>query len=244
MNSELETLVVYDLDDTLFPNHQYYVAAKRKFIQIVLGSNTTNQQVKELSDLTEKINRANIPLYGYSTERFGLSLREAYETWQTKHKLQTDGEIASSAYKLGIGVANENEIFRTGLYEGTLEMFDLHQSRNDRLVLLTKGLEATQRMKIETLGLARYFEQIIIVPTSKEAAFSSFASYAGSKWTIGNSVKSDIIPALKYGFRGIHMDTDTWEFEKAPTPVGVATVQNMRQLREYISALPRQIKAA
>lgn len=90
------------------------------------------------------------------------------------------------------------------------------------LQLITKGDEEFQRTKIERSGLASYFDGIHIIPSKDSAQYNRiFADRPAAM--IGNSIKSDIIPALEAGAIAIHVPHRiTSPLESAPIPLGAA----------------------
>ena len=68
------------------------------------------------------------------------------------------------------------------------------------LALLTKGDERVQQQRIRASDLSPYFQLIEIVPEKTSSDFQRVIGEMGgqnaSSWSIGNSLRSDIIPAL------------------------------------------------
>jgi len=88
------------------------------------------------------------------------------------------------------------------------------------LILMTKGNEAEQADKLSRSGLAPFFAAVEIVaekdpPTYREVIQRQEVT-AHSAWMIGNSIKSDINPALAAGLHAVFLfHKDTWVLEHA-----------------------------
>ena len=89
-----------------------------------------------------------------------------------------------------------------------------------RLILMTKGDEAEQADKLARSGLAQHFSAVEIVaekdPATYRAVIVRHELTPHSSWMIGNSIKSDINPALAAGLHAVFLfHKDTWVLEHA-----------------------------
>lgn len=115
----------------------------------------------------------------------------------------------------------------------------LHELRASYpLVLLTKGDYEVQKKRIEQSGLAHYFCETFIVPNKDSTAFQKISEYLGiapaRSWAIGNSVKSDINPALRAGFRAVLVKANNWIYEDAEAIGTYYQVDILNEVREII----------
>lgn len=75
-----------------------------------------------------------------------------------------------------------------------------------------------QRRKIEKLNLERYFDSRIYIRRVKnsdalETILSNGVFDRNSTWMVGNSIRTDVVPALTAGIHAIHMRAITeWEY--------------------------------
>jgi putative hydrolase of the HAD superfamily len=89
-----------------------------------------------------------------------------------------------------------------------------------RLILMTKGDEAEQADKLARSGLAAHFSAVEIVaekdPRTYRKVIARHELTPHSSWMIGNSIKSDINPALAAGLHAVFLfHKDTWVLEHA-----------------------------
>ncbi len=92
-----------------------------------------------------------------------------------------------------------------------------------RVVLITKGDLLDQERKLAQSGLGDLFHGVEIVsnktPQVYRAAFARHGAGADQAMMVGNSLKSDILPALEAGAWGIYVPHAlTWALEHAETP--------------------------
>jgi len=92
------------------------------------------------------------------------------------------------------------------------------KARGFLLALLTKGDRELQQRRIEQSGLAPFFDLISIVPQktpeSITAVLTRLGVAAASAMSVGNSLRSDVSPALVAGVRPVWIDAHVWEYER------------------------------
>ncbi|MCC6520046.1 MAG: HAD hydrolase-like protein, partial [Tabrizicola sp.] len=96
-------------------------------------------------------------------------------------------------------------------------------ARDFRLVLITKGDLLHQEKKLAQSGLGDLFDGVEIVSdkteTTYRTAFARHGTGADQAMMVGNSLKSDVIPALQAGSWGVHVPQEhEWAFEAALAP--------------------------
>ena len=114
------------------------------------------------------------------------------------------------------------------------------------IVLITKGDLFDQERKLAQSGLGDYFDAVEIVSEKDEQTYRTvFARHgdgAARAVMVGNSLKSDVVPAIQAGSWGIHVPHDVeWELEHAEAPVGADRFRMMDTLAEaaaFIRTLP------
>jgi putative hydrolase of the HAD superfamily len=92
-----------------------------------------------------------------------------------------------------------------------------------RIVLVTTGDLLDQERKLAQSGLGEMFDAVEIVSDKTAATYASvFARHgdgADRAMMVGNSLKSDVLPALEAGGWAVHVPHDlTWSYEAAVVP--------------------------
>ena len=118
-------------------------------------------------------------------------------------------------------------------------------SQHHPLVLLTKGEDAVQQERLDRSGLRGYFDEVVVVADGKPAElFRSICERHGStperSWSVGNSLPSDINPALKACLSAVWVDADVWDYERREnTPLPGHLIRS-----EFIARVPAAIAKA
>lgn len=167
---------------------------------------------------------------GYSMHRYPATLRD------TSVHFLGQGEHAAAALQFGYDVfADIAE--PTGDAAEVLELL----SRTHRLALLTAGETTVQEKRIRDFPFSHMFDAVRIVPRKDVSVFTVFAHDFGmdpaTSWMVGDSLRSDVVPAVGAGFNAIHYDTVHWAaYERAghDLPQGAITVTSLMDAAKVI----------
>lgn len=204
-------LICLDADDTLWQNQRHFDAAEQAFLGILqpfVGPDLVRTRLQE-------VQARNLTLYGYGVKGFTLSLIE------TATELCGNALTASAVRDmLTVGRALHNH--PVDLLPGVTEALDALADRA-QLVLFTKGDLLHQETKLAASGLGDRFFGIEIVSDKTAAAFQRlFARYKvapGRCVMAGDSIRSDVLPALEAGAWAAHVPhQNVWLHEHAKTP--------------------------
>jgi len=228
---KMKKIFIFDLDDTLYWNvhdYCYPMLEFEKFILDILGHKAPHISV--MRKLEGEIDRGRVKEFGYSIDRFPGSLVETYRTICSRIDIPFDKRIAKKIWQIGMKAFDSDIYKRKGLIKDAEEVLNFLKEQGDELILLTKGDEHVQKLKIDALNLKRWFPDIFIVPSKTEALFrkikfecsllENYWFWQAKGWKeieiygVGNSFQSDIKPALEAGFSCIYIPYETWEFPK------------------------------
>ena len=221
----VQTLII-DGDDTLWENNIYFEQATEDFIDFLDHSRLSRPQVRAVLD---EIERLNSRVHGYGSAAFGRNLRETFERLAERKIGQSDiDHILNLARRI---VREELEIL-----PGVQDTLDTLKTRH-RLLLFTKGELEEQRLKVERSGLADRFERVTVAREKDAAAYRELLRDCDvdreRAWMIGNSPRSDILPALDVGLRAVYIPhSHTWSLEHAELPVDDRRVLILRAFPE------------
>lgn len=205
------TAIGFDADDTLWQNEHYYRLTESHF-QKLLGDFADEADV---SARLLEAERRNLAYYGFGIKGFTLSMIEtAIEI--------TDGNVASRTIEEILSIGREllrHPVETLPHVEETLKA--LHGDY--LLVLITKGDLFDQERKLAQSGLGDYFDAVEIVSdksaTTYRRIFSKLADGPERAMMVGNSLKSDVVPAIAAGAYGVFIPHElTWVLEQVEAP--------------------------
>jgi len=204
--SDIKT-IAFDADDTLWVNETYFRDTEEKFCKMLSFYDTENKIDQELF----KVIIRNLPLYGYGSKSFVLSMVES--------------ALEISNYSLSPKLIAKILDFGKEMLDHPIQLLDgVHEVLNAlkskyRLVVATKGDLLEQEKKLEKSGLLYHFHHIEIMSEKKEKDYKKLIRHldiAPSQFLmIGNSLKSDILPCVGIGANAIHVPFHTtWVYEE------------------------------
>lgn len=209
-NSEIVKVLAFDADDTLWDCQSWFDEVEHKCCEL-LAPWATPDEVSQGLFATE---RKNLPLTGYGTKAFTLSL---IENAVRVSRQQLTGDVVMQLLDLG----RQLLLFpTTPLPEVEATLRQLSQSRRYRLVVFTKGELLDQENKLHRSGLEPYFSHMETVSNKTEKEYRQLCENLGvapeQTLMVGNSFRSDIAPALQAGAYAVHIPYHVvWELEKS-----------------------------
>ncbi|WP_102226262.1 HAD family hydrolase [Acidimangrovimonas sediminis] len=221
------TTIGFDADDTLWQNEQFFRMTQDRFAEL-LADHAAPAHLEERLLAAE---RRNVGRYGFGIKGFTLSMIEtAIEVTEARVPASVIAEIIAAGQEMLI---HPIEL----LPEARAAVEAL--AGTHRVILITKGDLLDQERKLAQSGLGDLFDGVEIVSNKTAAVYAEiFARHGegpGQAMMVGNSLKSDVIPALEAGGWGVYVPHDlTWAFEHAETP---AEHPRFRELAD-LGALP------
>lgn len=206
--------LIFDADDTLWENNVLFDAAIEDFIAWLDHPTLDPLAVRQI---LLDVERANAVAHGYGSKVFLRSLHDCFERLAER---PVDAVDVESIARLTVRLANHE----VELMPDVSATLDVLGHRHD-LLLLTKGDPDEQQRKIDASGLGHHFRRTVIVPEKEPAVYRALARDEGlapeATWMIGNSIKSDVNPALAVGFGAVFIPhANTWALEHAELTAG------------------------
>lgn len=234
--------ILFDLDDTLVHCNKYFNVVIDQFADVMLtwfaGNGLSDKAVKAKQ---LEVDLAGVHVHGFVPERFPQSLVETYQFFAEQFGRPTSRDEEHFLFKLG----NSAYEFTTEPFPEMDNTLQALAEAGHRLFLYTGGDETIQRKKVRDVGLHRYFDERIFITHHKNVEFmrSIVAEQgfdASRTWMIGNSVRTDVVPALEAGLNCIHIPAhNDWHYnvgEVNVRPQGAfLTLGSLREVPPAIS---------
>lgn len=207
------TTIGFDADDTLWHNQSFYSAAKSH----ALGLMADHADPETLEAVLIAAERRNVEHYGYGVKGFTFSLIET--------AIEVSGGQAPARLITEIMAAGRELLAHPVVLLPHARKAVEALSADFRLVLITKGDLLHQERKLAQSGLGDLFHGVEIVSEKTVDTYTrSFTRHGKGPehaLMVGNSLKSDVLPALQAGGWGVHVPHgETWALEHAEPPEG------------------------
>ncbi len=203
-------LLAFDADDTLWDCQGHFDEVEDSYCQL-LSRYGSKQEIAASLFSTET---ANMPLLGYGSKAFTISLIEnAIKVSKGKVESGTISEIIN----LGKSLLSMPATPLPGV-EPTLRA--LRDCGKYEMVVFTKGDNLDQENKFKRSGLSHFFDDCIVVADKTAHEYKHlcqlFNINIDQLCMVGNSFKSDILPVLNLGGYAVHVPYELqWKMERA-----------------------------
>ena len=227
------TTLGFDADDTLWENERFFKLTEERFTELLANFADPDHLRQRLL----AVERRNLKVYGFGIKGFTLSMVEtAIDVTDDAIPTHVIEQILSAGREMHMHPVETLPYVRE-----TLEQL----APQYRMVLITKGELFDQERKLAASGLGELFDAVEIVSDKTADTYSRIFSEHGkspeSAMMVGNSLKSDIVPAIAAGSWGVHIPHDlTWALEHAEEPFEEKKFRRLNNLGE-VPTLLREI---
>ncbi len=221
------TTIAFDADDTLWHTERFFRLTQARLATLL-------EDFADPAHLHARLleaERRNVGHYGFGVKGFVLCMIEtAIEVTDEKvptsviaELLQCGRDMLQHPIELLPNVAQVIETLAT----------------THRLILITKGDLLDQERKLAQSGLGEMFDWAEIVPHKNaqvyEHVFATHADGAARAMMVGDSMRSDIVPAISVGSWGVHVPNGPgWALEQADQPTDAKRFVSLSSLSEVL----------
>ncbi len=228
----METLktLAFDADDTLWHNETFFQLTQARFEDLL----APHCDAANLYEVLVETERRNIGHYGYGIKGFVLSMIEtALQVTDKKVPGHVIAEILSAGQEM---LAHPIDLL-PGVAEHIPKL-----AQDYHMLLITKGDLLDQERKIAQSGLGDHFDAVHIVSDKTRETYDGiFAQEPGgaqATMMIGNSMKSDILPALEAGAWACFAPQPlSWDLEHAEPPSDASKLRQIETMHDLPTVL-------
>ena len=225
MTTRTLTTIGFDADDTLWQNEQFYRLTETHFTDLL----SDYAEGKVVSERLLAAEKRNLQHYGFGIKGFTLSMIEtAIEI--------TEGNVPASVIAQILDTGRD---LLSHPVETLPEVRETLAALADHylLVLITKGDLFDQERKLAQSGLGDFFHAVEIVSDKTAVTYRRIFSKIGGgperAMMVGNSLKSDIVPAIAAGSYGVFVPHElTWVLEHVEEPTEAPRFRKIERLGE------------
>ena len=205
-------MIGLDADDTLWHNETFFHASHARFVTLLAPW----ADGAEVEAALREVDGHNLSVYGYGAKGRTLSMLEtALKLGGTRLPAQTFSDI----FDVGRDLMRHPVETLPGIPEALARLKEIAP-----LVLITKGDLFHQESKLAASGLGGLFSGVEIVsektPDTYRRAFSRHGVRPDDALMAGNSVRSDVLPALEAGCFAVLIPYPlVWAHEAAEAPL-------------------------
>lgn len=221
-------MLIFDADDTLWENNVLFERVIEDFLDWL--DHPTMDRVEVRAVLNE-IEAANAVTHGYGAKVF---LRSLHDCFTRLMRRPTNDAERVELQAVFAALVNHAVQPLPGVADTLAELAGRRQ-----LLLLTKGDPEEQRRKVDASQLAHHFRHVHIVAEKNLRTYQGLIEQhqltPATTWMIGNSPKSDILPARAAGLNAVFIPNEhTWILEHDTLDRGDAQVLTLKAFPELL----------
>ncbi|MFB7139951.1 HAD family hydrolase [Gottfriedia sp. NPDC056225] len=220
--------LIFDLDDTLIQTQ----AAFRQNIDLcadlvyeVLGGKVIINDIKEVFN---KIDLELIKELGFSKKRYPFAWGSTLEFFIKKYNIEISSTAIEQLQSLAKMIFQENVPLQSDTF--IIEELAIHKDVAS-MTILTLGEKDVQTKRVMDTGLVQYFDEVIITQKKDINIYFELNKKLSNPVMIGNSLRSDIVPAIDAGMKAIHIIRDSWSYDEIEHNHRIDSIQSLDELK-------------
>jgi putative hydrolase of the HAD superfamily len=231
-NSTNRKWIIFDADNTLWDVEPLYNSARVKFCEFALdtinkaGENANSYVTKEIIATAQRHRDIQLrKTHGYSASRFARSFEDTllfFMQYAPPEAVIHARTIALDVFQTPAPMVDD--------LDGILARL----SPTYTLAIITAGEEWVQKKRLEQFHLADKFVKLLVVEKKNAEVFRVFCDENSINpnlcWMVGDSIPSDIEPALAAGLKAIHVQASNWAAENGVLPKGARAVPKLKDI--------------
>lgn len=236
----IKQTILFDLDDTLIHCNKYFDEVLDQFADLMTtwfgGYRLTADEVKRKQ---YEFDAVGVHKLGFAAKHFPQSLVETYEHYSAMTGRDTSNEERKQLTDLGKSVY---EFPNIEPYPNMTETLGSLRDQGHELFLYTGGERKIQTGKVKRMGLDAYFGDRLFISSHKttdvlESILTKQKFNRDKTWMIGNSIRTDVVPALETGINAIHIPAIT-EWQYNVVDIAVKPKRAFLQLKKLLDVPP------
>ena len=226
--------IICDADDTIIITTVRYHPAMWECGRIMTKAlGPYSPHPTRIMNRHHEIDVAMVDSHGFHPERFGMSWVRTYREFASALHLP-----ASTSVERRLLTAARTYLHGPHRTYPRVKRTLRELRQLGHLHLVTVGDPDLQRRKVAETGLARYFTTMAFVERHKDEAIAKAAHGSSRAVMVGDSKRSDILPAIKLGIVPVLIDRHTWDYAEVPLPEGsYYTIKHFEELPALLHRL-------
>jgi putative hydrolase of the HAD superfamily len=227
--------IIFDADNTLWNLEALYDRARSKFCSYLLDEITKDTQNRGDIDqsIIDRVQRhRDLQLektHGYQSSRFARSFEDTVSFFIPFASPHVFKEARSIALEVFDTLAEPYPDLESAIAK-------LHDSYS--FAIVTAGERWVQERRLNDFHLRASFQKTLIVERKTAETFSTFCDDnkidRSISWIVGDSIRSDILPARNAGLNAVHLNNKNWTIELGALPDGVVSLATLSEVADYI----------
>lgn len=208
-------LLIWDFDDTIVKTNIEFEKTNKEAAKIIANVIYESEKIiKEILILQRKIDFELIPTYGFVPQRYIDSWMKTYKFYAKKE----NRPILPSVKNKILNTIQDVYVRKYREIPYAVDTLTRLKEMGYPMVILTAGVDSVQRRRIKEAGIEDLMDNIYVrLNKTPEELREVIDNHSADDYVmIGNSLKTDIYPALENDIWGFHVERRTWSADDYP----------------------------
>ncbi|KXK26027.1 MAG: Pyrophosphatase PpaX [candidate division WS6 bacterium OLB20] len=231
-------ILCFDLDDTLIDdNYKFELTFCDCIRTIILALETRSPQIDEILQTARELDNHKWETWPKTEKYFPKRIAESWTETYEKLAVQQNIPVKPHIKRLIWAQVMTNYDPPYFVIPDVVETLVTLQERGYRMEIITAGLQPIQMRKLKVSHLIKYFADVH-VSYDKSMELKQLSDKHGTEnlVMIGNSLRSDINPALELGIRSIYIPRGSWhQFKSEPFNTNYEQLNSLSELKQIFT---------
>lgn len=222
-----------DWDDTIAENIRYFHEAEATNAALI--AQLTGSDPLLVRRRGQELDLATARRIGLVKESLAIAWLECYREFAVSTSAPVD-PAAEEAIRTACRMPYE---VRQELLPGGPELLAWLWASGFEVTIWTAGVPEVQLRKLRESGLSQYIHraEVTLDKTPERLALAAADRDRGRTFVVGNSIHSDIRPALALGVLALHIPAETWAYDHGGVDVSDPNYRRVARVAEVPLAL-------
>ena len=205
--------LIWDFDDTIVKTNIEFDRTNQSTAEMIAYDVFGRlDQIQEIMAYQRKLDVEMVVEFGFMPDRYLISWYNTYEYYANKAGKKLNKRTKE---KITETVMDVYERKYDNIPDSIPVLKEL-KSQGYQMIILTAGQETVQKRKVEQSGAINYVNDVYVFSQKTPHTFKMMMEkyHYNDYVMIGNSLKSDIYPALENNAWGFHYEQATWEADQ------------------------------
>lgn len=220
--------LIFDLDDTLIQTQaafRHNTDLCANLVHHALGGKVVINDIKEVFN---KIDLELIKDMGFSKKRYPYAWESTLDLFAIRHNI----EISSIVFEQLQSLAKTIFKVTVPLQSDTFIIDELSNHKDvASMTILTLGEKDVQTKRVMDTGLVHHFDNVFITNKKDKNTYLELKEKLSNPVMIGNSLRSDIVPAIDAGMKAIHIIRDSWSYDEIEHNHRIESIHSLVEIK-------------
>ncbi len=220
--------LIFDLDDTLIQTQASFRHNTDLCANLVYQALGEKVLINDIKEVFNKIDLELIKDMGFSKARYPYAWESTLDLLATRFNIEISSIVFDQLQSLAKTIFKVNVPLQSDTF--IIEELSNHKDVAS-MTILTLGEKDVQTKRVMDTGLVQHFDNVFITNKKDINTYLELNEKLSNPVMIGNSLRSDIVPALDAGMKAIHIIRDSWSYDEIEHNYRIEGIKSLVEIK-------------